>query len=150
MFSRPDRFFRDNQSKAMRFKSASPVKRRSSFSQSGTENMSLSPRVTHKGIEVLHNLQRSPSISPNRSRRESPEKPVEKTSTSVMGENTAPIPDDSGTNTTNAMMPDLNVATQTDNPTATKAFKTDDRKATWESLGLVDSECLRNLKSGVG
>lgn len=138
----------DNQLKTVRYKSASPVKRRSSFGQSGGENMSLSPRATHKGIEVLHNLQRSPSISPNRSRKNSPEK-------TMSPQKAIPLnnPDETPVPTidfkTSSSMPDLSTP-PAELPTHAKSEQSDERKATWETLGLVDSDCLRNLKSGVG
>lgn len=129
----------DNQSKTARYKSASPIKRRPAYSQNGLENMSLSPRATHKGIEVLHNLQRSPSISPNRSRRESPEKSVEKSESSVDSNKVDNLPGNESNTPTMA------------SEAIVKGVNTeiDGKKSTWENLGLVDDECLHNMKSGV-
>lgn len=159
-------------SKVARYtKSASPIRRRQSYSSTGSENMSLSPRATHKGIEVLHNLQRSPNISPNRSRRASPEKerPVESVTleaagagSSTMETTRAAVSIDlaesgmngsiaDGTMTVPVSPATVSEATQTTTQ-ITNTDKTEDneKKATWETLDLVDDECLRNLKSGVG
>lgn len=127
----------DNQSRSTRYKSASPIKGRPSYGQSSSENMSLSPRATHKGIEVLHNLQRSPSISPNRSRREFPEKAIDKSEKSV-----------------DINKIDYTVGNQSNiSPTLSEIFvksintEIDAKTSTWESL--VDDECLHNIKSEV-
>lgn len=79
---------------------------------------------THKQIEVLHNLQRSPQISPSRMQAHlttnRSDEPVTEVVVSDVGE-----------------MP----------------MRGDDAHGeiaiTWEELGLVDDECLHNLQSGV-
>lgn len=54
-----------------RYKSASPTGRPRRFSYSSDEPI-VSPKAPHKGIEVLHNLQkRSPSVSPSRTKHNS-------------------------------------------------------------------------------
>lgn len=172
------------QSTEARYKSASPVRRRQSFGANGPENMSLSPRATHKGIEVFHNLQRSPSISPSRSRRTSPEKQQRTITTSgpeptdnnaesmssasptvladVAREASKSITTNSGGDAiepiairsateASAGTSTMSESTQTNFP-ITNAPNTDDdndKNASWETLDLVDEECLRNLKSGV-
>lgn len=56
----------------VRMKSASPIKRSRRPSFGSAEEPIASPKAAHRGIEVLHNLQqRSPSISPARSRQSS-------------------------------------------------------------------------------
>lgn len=163
----------DNQTTEMRHKSASPIRqrRRHSFVANGLENMSLSPRATHKGIEVFHNLQRSPSISPNRSRRTSPEKgrssadatsidnktehPAASADAENLDDNVANIEAEAiaATESSVATMAVklVSEATQTTTLTATHAtgMEDNDDNASWKTLDLVDQECLHNLKSGV-
>lgn len=115
----------------VRHKSASPIKRnrRPSYSSADETIDIVSPKISHKGIEVLHNLQqRSPSVSPTRSRRNSTAEP---------------------------MATDTEHATNEKDATASAAIATTsstpqhDKKANWESLGLVSVECVQNVKSGV-
>lgn len=107
----------------VRHKSASPIKRNRRPSHSSADEAIVSPKITHKGIEVLHNLQqRSPSVSPTRSRRNSTAEPL----------------------------PDTEHATnEKDVLTATSPTQPNDKKTNWESLGLVSDECVHNVKSGV-
>lgn len=107
-----------------RLKSASPIKRTRRASYSSTDERIVSPKVTHKGIEVLHNLQqRSPSISPARSRQNSlsdqppPFHPIQIDDNKIGIDSNAP--------------------------------KISEKKLSWESLGLVSDECFQNIKSGV-
>lgn len=115
----------------VRHKSASPIKRNRRPSYSSTDETIVSPKISHKGIEVLHNLQqRSPSVSPTRSRRNSM---------------TEPMPDtEHATNETVVRKDDAVVATTPTTPTPQI-----DKRTNWESLGLVSVECVQNVKSGV-
>lgn len=138
-----------------RHKSASPIKRnrRPSYSSTDELNMgSFSPRGSHSGIEVLHNLQqRSPNISPTRSRRNS----AVEFGTSEQSEKTTST-SESDRNASNKEV--LTESTQTSDmvveeissPEANRKFSASkDSKKSWEDLGLVNELCLRNLKSGV-
>lgn len=124
---------------AVRHKSASPSKRRRS-SFSSIEDLKSSPRSKHSGIEVLHNLQRSPLISPSRSRRNSTENFT--------------ADDDKKVLNPNSLKEKLNETIIEENsgsePVTKKKAKEEEKKTTsWESLGLVDEQCIRNIKSGV-
>lgn len=79
----------------------------------------VSPRPTHNGIEVLHNLQRSPLISPERHRR------------------SLPADDDK-----------INTNEQREHKTLKDEDQVEHIK-NWEDLGLIDEESLANLNSGV-
>lgn len=110
----------------VRHKSASPIKRNRRASYSSADETIVSPKISHKGIEVLHNLQqRSPSVSPTRSRRNS---------------TTEQIPDTE--HATNEK--DTSIAAS-----VTSSAPQNDQKTNWESLGLVSVECVQNVKSGV-
>lgn len=115
----------------VRHKSASPIKRNRRPSYSSADETIVSPKISHKGIEVLHNLQqRSPSVSPTRSRRNSM---------------TEPMPDTEHT---------TNETVQKDDDSAAAATPTTptpqiDKKTNWESLRLVSDECVQNVNSGV-
>lgn len=136
-----------NKSAKARHKSASPAKRNRRPSYSSTDEVIVSPKSSHKGIEVLHNLQqRSPSVSPNRSRRNSTadKTPIEhdevhRTLTNVQ------ITLERAKNEANDI-----VVEEISSPEAiNKHIPTAERKMSWESLGIVDELCLRNIKSGV-
>lgn len=114
----------------VRHKSASPIKRNRRPSYSSADEAIVSPKISHKGIEVLHNLQqRSPSVSPTRSRRNSMAEPAADAehAPSETAQKDAPA--------TTAM-------------TTTPATQ-NEPKMSWESLGLVSAECVQNVKSGV-
>lgn len=111
----------------VRQSSASPIKRSRRASYSSIDEPIVSPKVAHKGIEVLHNLQqRSPSISPNRSRRNS-----------ANDTEAQPRNDKEISNSFEEKKP---------NPFAAES---NDEKTNWESLGLVSLKCIQNSKSGV-
>lgn len=125
-----------------RHKSASPVKRSRRPSYSSADEAIISPKGSHKSIEVLHNLeQRSPSISPVRSRRNSmiemktneSEKPMENEKNMDISME-SPKPSDM-------------VVEEVSSPEMKR--KNVEQMKSWEELGLVDELCLRNLKSGV-
>lgn len=124
----------------VRHKSASPSRRSRRPSYSSTDECIISPKSTHKGIEVLHNLQqRSPSISPTRSRRNS------------MTDNKMESSYDHNSNLVQKVNVAMNqsdiIVEEISSPEMNRS--TSDSKKTWESLGLVDDICLRNAKSGV-
>ncbi|KAJ6633530.1 hypothetical protein Bhyg_15976, partial [Pseudolycoriella hygida] len=88
----------------------------------------ISPTPSHKQIEVLHNLQRSPMISPDRHKR----------SLSTGGEKNSA--GDKGVN---------DQVNETDEHTReTDRTKEQEQRKTWEDLDIVDTEALMNLKSG--
>lgn len=124
----------------VRHKSASPSRRSRRQSYSSTDEGIISPKATHKGIEVLHNLQqRSPSISPIRSRRNSMaddkiESSFDHNSNFVQKVNVA-------MNQSDIIMEEISSRDMN--------LSASDSKKTWESLSLVDDICLRNAKSGV-
>lgn len=112
----------------VRHKSASPIKRNRRPSYSSADETIVSPKISHKGIEVLHNLQqRSPSVSPTRSRRNSM---------------TEPMPDTEHATNETVLKDDDAAAATTPTPQI-------DKKTNWESLGMVSVECVQNVKSGV-
>lgn len=132
----------DAETNKQRHKSASPAKRSRRPSYSSADEPILSPKGAHKSIEVLHNLvQRSPSVSPTRSRRNSMAE-TKSSEESVPHENDKNAPsveeqlDSKKSN-------DLIVEEISSPETNQKQIKS------WEDLGLVDELCLRNLKSGV-
>lgn len=116
----------------VRHKSASPIKRNRRPSYSSADEAIVSPKISHKGIEVLHNLQqRSPSVSPTRSRRNS------------MIES---MPDTHHA-TNESVQKDVTAATAA--ATTSSTPQQNDQKMNWESLGLVSDECVQNVRSGV-
>lgn len=122
-----------------RHKSASPSKRRRS-SFSSIEDLQISPRSTHSGIEVLHNLQRSPLISPSRSRRNSTE--------SFAGDDK----DNKKILNPNSLKEKLNETIIEENSGSempVNKLQEKEKITSWESLGLVDEQCIKNIKSGV-
>lgn len=125
----------------IRHKSASPNKRGRRASFSSIEDLQISPRSTHSGIEVLHNLQRSPLISPSRSRRNSTE--------SFTGDDTKKTLNvNSLQNKLNDTIAEENSGTEKD-VDEPKVEREKEKISSWESLGLVDEQCIRNMKSGV-
>lgn len=82
----------------------------------------VSPIPPHKQIEVLHNLQRSPLISPDRHKK---------------GLSTGVDDQDSNEDVTHEM------SEETDET----SFEV--QKKTWENLNLIDKDGITNLKSGV-
>lgn len=138
----------DAETNKQRHKSASPVKRSRRPSYSSADEAIVSPKGAHKSIEVLHNLeQRSPSVSPTRSRRNSmvDAKPMETNDQNVSNENDKSVssvekpPEMSKSN-------DI-IVEEISSPEMTR--KPSQEIKSWENLGLVDELCLRNLKSGV-
>lgn len=110
--------------------STSPLERVKSarqrrFSQS---NSIVSPIPPHKQIEVLHNLQRSPLISPERNKR-----------SSSAGDGRNNIHDKEQWKELEHIEP-LGVS---------KEAQQDVPKKSWEDLGLVDNDAISNLRSGV-
>lgn len=132
-----------NQLTKQRHKSASPAKRSRRPSYSSADEPILSPKSAHKGIEVLHNLQqRSPTISPTRSRRNS--------ATDIKSASEMNMENDK--NASNKMVePEpakfsemiVEEISSPENPRNSDSMKS------WEDLGLVSELCLRNLKCGV-
>ena len=104
---------------------------------------SLSPRMAHRGVTMMHNLQKSPQTSPGRSRRGS------NCNIDKAGEN----PFEQGCFGSNPQHGSANyemrnfasVETTPEGPTApyTPQFKS------WEELGIVDYSYLKDLRSGV-
>lgn len=94
-------------------------------------NSIVSPIPPHKQIEVLHNLQRSPLISPDRNRRNS-----------YPGDENISA-DDKNLNETKEQT--SHVASQQ----GTDKSGADVSKKSWEDLGLIDADGISNLKSGV-
>lgn len=132
-----------------RHKSASPIKRSRRPSYSSADEAIASPKISHKGIEVLHNLQqRSPSVSPTRSRRSSSTDRIDEqtqtttTTTAILTE----IPSTSNVQLNDMILEEVSSPDSTDK-TETKQQK--DKKILWEHLGLVDDKCIQNIKSGV-
>lgn len=143
-----------NKSNKQRHKSASPAKR-SRYPSYSSDEIAVSPRgAQHKGIEVLHNLQqRSPSVSPTRSRQnsifESKPEPNENIN------NTSNVENDKNASNVTAHSPELTksndmVVEEISSPEMTRKNSTAAvRSKSWQDLGLVDELCLRNLKCGV-
>lgn len=124
----------------VRHKSASSSRRSRRQSYSSTEEGIISPKATHKGIEVLHNLQqRSPSISPTCSRRNSMADDKKKSSFDHSSNSVQKV--------NVAMNQNDIIVEEISSPEMNR--NTSDSNKTWESLGLVDDICLRNAKSGV-
>lgn len=124
----------------VRHKSASPSRRSSRQSYSSTNEGIVSPKATHKGIEVLYNLQqRSPSISPTRSRRNS--MADDKIESSFDHNSNIAKKVDVAMNQSDIILEEISSPEMNRN--------TSDSTKTWESLGLVDDICLQNAKSGV-
>lgn len=87
----------------------------------------ISSTPPHKQIEVLHNLQRSPSISPTRiSRRNS--------SSDKIGSNVQDVEP---------------ITTRLDEVEELKSDAVGQQQQSWEELGLVSVEVVENLRSGV-
>lgn len=84
-------------------------------------NHIISPILPHKQIEVLHNLQRSPLISPERHKRTSTE--------------------DKEMNVENKII--------SDSMTPQVLDETTQSKKSWEDIDLIDKDSIMNLKSGV-
>lgn len=118
--------------------SPAAIKRARRLSVSPVEEI-ISATPPHKEIEVLHNLQRSPLISPTRiSRRNSSETKAE-----VEIENNFKIEEQSDK--------EKQIETAFKN-VSTANKKTEDalqEKLTWEDLVIVDEVVIKNLKSGV-
>lgn len=143
-----------NKSNKQRHKSASPAKR-SRYPSYSSDEITVSPRgAQHKGIEVLHNLQqRSPSVSPTRSRQnsifESKPEPNENIN------NTSNVENDKNASNVTAHSPELTksndmVVEEISSPEMTRKNSTAAvHNKSWQDLGLVDELCLRNLKCGV-
>lgn len=135
-----------------RHKSASPIKRNRRPSYSSTDELIVSPRGSHSGIEVLHNLQqRSPNISPTRSRRNST---IEFGTTEKCENSTSNGDSDKNASNKEMLIESAKsneiVVEEISSPEASrKNFMPNDSIKSWEDLGLVDELCLRNLKSGV-
>lgn len=91
-------------------------------------NKIISPVPPHKEIEVLHNLQRSPLISPDRHQR-----------------NSSTV--DETMNVADAK--DLNDGEDTSQETSEEMTNTSNQKRSWEDLNLIDNDGITNLKSGV-
>lgn len=124
-----------------RNKSASPAKQSRRPSYSSADEPIISPKGSHKSIEVLHNLeQRSPSVSPTRSRRNSmiEMKPNEQIEQTMEDNKTMDI-------SVESPKPNDMIVEEMSSP----EMKRKERIKSWEDLGLVDELCLRNLKSGV-
>lgn len=124
-----------------RHKSASPVKRSRRPSYSSTDEAIISPKGSHRSIEVLHNLvQRSPSVSPTRRNSmiemKSNEQSDKNAETVKIMDTSVEMKESNDMIIEEISSPELNQKEST-------AIKT------WEDLGLVDDFCLRNLKSGV-
>lgn len=138
----------DEQNKQARHKSASPAKRNRRPSFTSPEEMIISPKASHKGIEVLHNLQqRSPSVSPNRSRRNSTaDKPSETQDVDKMLEGVQNSLEKMKKETNDIVVEEISSPEIHSNKDHVNAGE---RKMSWENLGLVDELCLRNIKSGV-
>lgn len=139
----------DAESNKQRHKSASPVKRSRRPSYSSADEIIVSPKGAHKSIEVLHNLeQRSPSVSPTRSRRNSMVdiKSMEDTDKNTPNENDKNLTNivDKAPETTKSN--DI-VVEEISSPEMTRKDSTEIKS--WQNLGLVDELTLRNLKSGV-
>lgn len=125
-----------------RHKSASPTGRPRRYSYSSDEPI-VSPKVAHKGIEVLHNLQkRSPTVSPSRIKHnllfadetaEPQKSPVHSIGESAQAETNNEQPGRVGSmqNTESDMNNDVN------------------SHKSWMDLCLVDDICLRNVHSQV-
>lgn len=109
--------------------SVSPLQRAKSarhrrFSTSPVNNI-VSPIPPHKEVEVLHNLQRSPLISPDRHRRNS---------STVNG---------------NVDAKDSNDDEDVSHEISGEINGTSTQKKSWEDLDLIDKDGITNLKSGV-
>lgn len=132
----------DETDKAMkiRHKSASPGRRSRRPSFSSADEAIISPKGAHKGIEVLHNLQqRSPSVSPIRSRQNSL---IDNKMNSISDKNINVI----DSQDSNKFEDDI-IVEEISSPEMNR--KLSEPKKSWENLGLVDEVCLRNAKSGV-
>lgn len=125
-----------------RHKSASPTGRPRRYSYSSDEPI-VSPKPAHKGIEVLHNLQkRSPTVSPSRTKHnllfaddaaERHKSPVHSARESAQAETGVERPGSVG---------DVqNTAPDTNND--------GNGHKSWMDLCLVDEMCLRNVHSQV-
>lgn len=135
--------------KQQRHKSASPAKRSRRPSYSSADESVVSPKGAHKSIEVLHNLeQRSPSVSPTRSRRNSMVeiRPMEESDKNTPNENDKNKSNDEKSPETSTKSNDI-VVEEISSPEMTR--KDSKEITSWQNLGLVDELCLRNLKSGV-
>lgn len=142
----------DGEINKQRHKSASPVKRNRRPSFSSADELIVSPKDTHKGIEVLHNLQRSPSVSPTRSRQNSiVEKKIEQSEKIATNmENDKNVSNVVAYPIVEAIKSDDIIVEEVSSPEMNRknSMATDQIKS-WQDLGLVDELCLRNLKSGV-
>lgn len=130
------------QNNKMRHQSASPI--RKTRRHNSTDEMIISPKASHKGIEVLHNLQqRSPSVSPTRSRRSSlvENKSCEQANDPNL-KNTIMTPEVTKNKLNDIVVEEISSPELNNNLTR-------EQKKSWEDLGLVDELCLRNLRSGV-
>lgn len=135
-----------------RHKSASPVKRTRRPSYNSADELIVSPKDTHKGIEVLHNLQRSPSVSPTRSRQnsivETKMEQNEKIATHMENDknvsNLIAFPIIEGIKSDDMIVEEISSPEMN-----RKNSMAVDQIKSWQDLGLVDELCLRNLKSGV-
>lgn len=116
----------------------SPVRRVRRLSMSpADEPCSLTP--PHRQIEVLHNLQRSPLISPTRASRRN---------------STADEEQDAGNgNQLDNGMPDskndADKAEASEKSNNNNSSSSIEEVTDWEDLGMVDEKCLQNLQSGV-
>lgn len=106
--------------------SPNAVKRMRRLSNSPMDDI-ISSTPPHKQIEVLHNLQRSPSISPTRlSRRNSSSDKIDSTE-----QDAEPV------------------ITRLDEVEELKINATGQDQQSWEELGLVSDEVIKSLRSGV-
>lgn len=89
-------------------------------------NHIISPIPPHKQIEVLHNLQRSPLISPDRHKRSLSAGDKENVDDQIHNDHATPYISEEA-----------------------KETRFESQKKSWEDLDLIDKESIANLKSGV-
>lgn len=138
---------------ANRSASASPKRQRRKFSTTLPDDL-LSPTAAHREVQVLHNLARSPSISPTRNNRKNSGSYLNEDN---MNNNDTDDPPEKHfnliqTSTTLHDVGDRPPSSATvieDNRENSQMFSDIIKPKRWDELGIVDNDVLYDLKSGV-